>query len=68
MKEGSRGCAAVDDRGTRARDASYRDLVFVLAVSGPLVMGVVIAAAVLLLVILLRDEAAMPEDEEAEKR
>lgn len=54
--------------GTHPHGASYRDRVFVLAVSGPLVMGVVVAAAVLLLVILLRDEAAMPEEEEAEER
>ncbi|HEX5224013.1 MAG TPA: hypothetical protein VFW29_02675 [Solirubrobacteraceae bacterium] len=41
---------------------------FVLAVSGPLIMGVVIGGAVLLLVILLRDDASVPVEEEPEDR
>jgi hypothetical protein len=47
---------------------SYLDRVFVLGVSGPLIMGVIIAAAVVLVVILLRDESALPDEEETQER
>jgi hypothetical protein len=48
--------------------ASYREAMFVLAVSGPLLMGVVIAGAVVFVAVLLKEESRVPEDEEPEER